>query len=132
MHYLQCLSFASRNNFFELSPFFVIFGNFRLKNVFRKMKISQRRKKVSTKYRFLESLENFLSPLLSLFFPYFKASCRKIHLKVSKVFAKSRDVIMTSLWSHVPNFIHLITLFKAIPIDCSLDLVSILRYSRPK
>ena len=27
------------------------------------------------------------------------------------------DVITTSLWSHVPHFIHLITLFEAIPID---------------
>ena len=36
------------------------------------------------------------------------------------------DVITTSLKSHVPHLIHLITLFEAIPIDCYLDQVSIL------
>ena len=31
------------------------------------------------------------------------------------------DVITTSLKSHVSHFIHLITFFEAIPIDCHLD-----------
>ena len=35
-------------------------------------------------------------------------------------------VITTSLKSHVPHLIHLITFFEAIPIDCYLDQVSIL------
>ena len=56
-----------------------------LKNVFRKDKISQRRKKVATNFDiFSESSEHYLSPLTSSFFPSFKASCRKIHLNVSR------------------------------------------------
>ena len=38
------------------------------------------------------------------------------------------DVITTSLKSHVSHLIHLITLFEAIPIDCYLDQVWLLKY----
>ena len=74
---------------------FVIFCNFSFKNLFIKVKISLRRRKEATNFDiFSESSEHYLSPLRSSFFPYFKASCRKIHLKVSRF---SRDSIMTSL-----------------------------------
>ena len=78
---------------------------------------------------FLESSEHSLSPLPPSFFPYFKYSCRKIHLKVSRFLQNPSltcDVITTSLKSHVSYLIHLITLFEAIPIDFYLDQVSIL------
>ena len=136
MYYLQFLSFASRGN--SLNSHikvnrFCHFLKFLLKKVFRKIKISQRRKKVATDLdRFSESSEHYLSPITSSFFPYFKASCRKSHLKVSRFFCKvalnlshSCDVITTSLWSHVSHFIHLITFFEAMPIDCYLDQLSI-------
>ena len=93
--------------------------------MFRKVKISQRRKKVATKFDiFSESSKHYLVPLTPSFLPYFKASCRKMHLKVSRFSQNSSltcDVITTSLKSHVPHLIHLITLFEAIPIDCYLS-----------
>ena len=121
MQYLQYMSFASRGN--DLNSHikvyrFCHFLKFRLKNVFRKVKISQRRKKVATNFDiFSESSKHYLSPLTPSFFPYFKASCRKIHFVSSFSQNRVKIVITRSLKSHVPHLVHLITLFEAIPID---------------
>ena len=103
MPYLQCLSFLSRENSLNshIKVYrFLTFLKFPLKNVFRKIKISQRRIKIATNFvRFLESSEHFLSPLPSLIF-------RTSKLHVEKF---TCDVMTTSLWSHVPHLIHLIS-----------------------
>ena len=82
MQYLQCMSFARQERF----TVFVIFCNFGLKNFFRKVKISQRRKKVATNFDiFSESSEHYLSPITSSFLPFMS----KNSLEGVKVYAKS-------------------------------------------
>ena len=98
---------------------FVIFWNFGLKNVFRKVKISQRRKKVATNFDIfcgiLKVLPFSITPLLFVLQSFMSKN------SLEGVLA----LLVTSLKSHVPHLIHLMTLFEAIPIDCYLDQVFI-------
>ena len=131
MQYLQYMSFTSQGNSlnYDIKVYrFCHFLKFRFKTSLEKLNISKKEKS-SDNFRYifgiLKALPFSTNPVV---FPYFKASCRKIHLKVSRFSQNPSltcDVITTSLKSHVPHLIHLITFFEAIPIDCYLDQVSI-------
>ena len=97
MHIQQFLNLSSRENSFNshIKIYrFCHFFKFSLKNVSRKVQISQRRKNVATNFgRFLGFSEHFHYPLTSSFFPYFKTSCQGFR----KIALNPIALLMTSL-----------------------------------